>query len=83
MRPTIRNRIVLLVFAVVGVYGASLGYGFVGFDDPDYVTANPIVQRGLSADGVKWAFTTHAAQNWHPLTWLSLMLLGLVLRRRR
>ena len=65
---------VLLVFAVVGVYGASLGYGFVGFDDPDYVTANPIVQRGLSADGVKWAFTTHAAQNWHPLTWLSLML---------
>ncbi|MEZ4397595.1 MAG: tetratricopeptide repeat protein [Candidatus Krumholzibacteriia bacterium] len=65
---------VLLVLAVVGVYGASLGYGFVGFDDPDYVTANPIVQRGLSADGVKWAFTTHAAQNWHPLTWLSLML---------
>ena len=32
------------------------------------------VQSGLSWQGVKWAFTTGHASNWHPLTWLSLML---------
>jgi tetratricopeptide (TPR) repeat protein len=28
----------------------------------------------LTADAVRWAFTTGHAANWHPLTWLSLML---------
>ena len=48
--------------------------GFVHFDDPDYVTANPIVQQGLGPGGVVWAFTTDHAGNWFPLTWLSHML---------
>ena len=29
---------------------------------------------GLTADGVRWAFTTLPVANWHPLTWLSHML---------
>ena len=29
---------------------------------------------GLSWSNVAWAFTTMHAANWHPLTWLSLML---------
>ncbi len=65
---------VLLVLAVVAVYGPTLGFDFVNFDDPDYVSENPIVQRGLSGEGLRWAFTTYHAQNWHPLTWVSLML---------
>src|SRR5207253_2728633 len=28
---------------------------------------------GLTADGIRWAFTTGAASNWHPLTWISHM----------
>ncbi len=47
---------------------------FVRFDDQDYVTANRAVQRGLSWDGVSWAFSSTTAANWHPLTWLSHML---------
>ncbi len=47
------------------------GYGFVNYDDPDYVTANPHVQAGFSAAGVKWALTAGIASNWHPLTWMS------------
>jgi Flp pilus assembly protein TadD len=31
------------------------------------------VQDGVTLAGVKWAFTTLAAANWHPLTWLSHM----------
>lgn len=55
-------------------YGAALGFEFVAFDDPDYVTENPRVLSGLSRANVAWAFTTGHASNWHPLTWLSHML---------
>jgi len=47
---------------------------FVDYDDGQYVRANRHVQDGLSWRGVKWAFTTTHASNWHPLTWLSHML---------
>jgi protein O-mannosyl-transferase len=59
--------LVALVYAQVG------GFGFVAYDDGLYVAGNPMVQRGLTLDGVAWAFTTLTASNWHPLTWLSLM----------
>src|SRR5271157_3639394 len=48
--------------------------GFVAFDDATYVHDNPHVRQGLTWPGVGWAFTTGEAGNWHPLTWLSLML---------
>lgn len=47
---------------------------FTNYDDQDYVTSNEIVKSGLSWGGLKWAFTTGHASNWHPLTWLSHML---------
>ena len=47
---------------------------FIDYDDPDYATANEVVKSGLTREGVKWAFTTSHANNWHPLTWLSHML---------
>ena len=47
--------------------------GFVGFDDPRYITRNDQVRAGLTARSVAWAFTTTHANNWHPLTWLSHM----------
>ncbi len=47
---------------------------FIDFDDQEYVTENEQVARGLSWDGVLWAFQTGHAANWHPLTWLSHML---------
>jgi tetratricopeptide (TPR) repeat protein len=47
---------------------------FVFYDDPDYVTDNAHVRQGLSWSNIGWAFTTNAAGNWHPITWLSHML---------
>ncbi len=52
----------------------ALSCEFVNYDDPQYVTKNPQVKGGLSADGARWAFNTFDAANWHPLTWLSLQL---------
>jgi protein O-mannosyl-transferase len=57
----------LLVFMPVG------RFGFVNFDDDVYVTANPFVSHGLTLAGIKWAFTSFYADNWHPITWLSHM----------
>jgi tetratricopeptide (TPR) repeat protein len=63
-----------LFVATASVYAPVWPNEFVHFDDDVYITANPHVQGGLTADGVKWAFTSAYASNWHPLTWLSHML---------
>jgi len=63
----------LVLVTTLGVFAPALDFGFVDYDDSLYVTQVPIVQRGLTAHGVRWAFTTFQAGNWHPLTWLSLM----------
>lgn len=64
----------LLAAAVFLTYSRVLHFDFVTFDDPEYVTANPHVQAGLSLAGVAWAFGSAAAGSWFPLTWLSHML---------
>ena len=68
--------LVCVVLALVnfGLYWSVADYEFVKYDDDTYITDNRIVQRGLSFEGVKWAFTTGRASNWHPVTWLSHML---------
>ena len=55
------------------VYWPARRCEFLNFDDGYYFTDNPYVKAGLTWDGVLWAFTTGHAANWHPLTWLSLM----------
>lgn len=76
MRPRGLKLVVclFLVIATVTAYWQVRNHGFVNYDDDLYVTNNRNVQAGLTWDGVKWAFTTTHASNWHPLTWLSHML---------
>ena len=66
--------ILFLVIATALVYGQVWDFDFIHYDDPHYVRDNVIVQNGLTWQGVRWAFTTTAMANWHPLTWLSYML---------
>jgi tetratricopeptide (TPR) repeat protein len=49
-------------------------FDFITLDDRGYVLENPHVTTGLKMDNIIWAFTTGHEANWHPLTWLSLML---------
>ena len=58
----------MLAGALLAAYGQVLHFDFVTYDDPDYVTANPQVQAGLTWPGVAWAFRTSFAGNWFPLT---------------
>jgi Flp pilus assembly protein TadD len=65
----------MLVLATIALYWPATGYDFVNYDDPEFLTANPHVQGGLSWEGVKWAFgNTEQAVYWAPLMWLSHML---------
>jgi protein O-mannosyl-transferase len=61
----------LLALAVAVVFGQTVRYDFVNFDDNAYVYNNPHVACGLTQQTVAWAFTTFHSSNWHPLTWLS------------
>src|SRR5687767_14875095 len=63
-----------LVALVLAIYWPALRFAYVQFDDPEYVLENAVVRAGLTVEGVQWAFTTRHVGNWHPLTWLSLML---------
>jgi protein O-mannosyl-transferase len=65
---------VALAVATFIIYAPTLQHDFVDYDDGQYVVSNSHVQAGLTWEGVKWAFVTGEASNWHPLTWLSHML---------
>ena len=56
------------------VFGQTLRHEFVNYDDGDYVFKNSQVARGLTLEGIVWAFTHVHSSNWHPLTWISHML---------
>jgi tetratricopeptide (TPR) repeat protein len=66
----------LLAAATIAVFWQVSRHEFVNFDDPAYVTYNPVVREGLTWPGITWAFTNlHGeATYWHPVTWLSHML---------
>jgi protein O-mannosyl-transferase len=56
------------------VYKPVFHAQFVGYDDPEYVTGNAHILSGITLENLRWAFVTNHAGNWHPVTWISLML---------
>ena len=63
----------LLIIAAFMAFWQVTQNDFTNFDDTKYVTENGHIQDGLTVEGIKWAFTTGHAGNWHPLTWISHM----------
>lgn len=72
------RRIVLAILLSIAV-GAfwwlrTEDYEFLRIDDLAYVTENANVQGGLTVPNISWAFANvNQGNNWHPLTWTSLM----------
>ncbi len=60
-----------LLLAVAMVFGPTVPYGFVNYDDNVFVAGNRAIQSGLSVAGVRWAMTTSQGSQWAPLTWIS------------
>jgi protein O-mannosyl-transferase len=74
--PIDRRAVPFLFLAVIvaAAFAPAVGNGFVGYDDPGYVTRQPHVAGGLTAAGLAWSLTAVLQSNWHPLTWVSHML---------
>src|SRR6266550_5991377 len=68
--------LILLGLAVVtfGIYAQVIGHRFITIDDLSYIEGNPMVNRGVTLEGLTWAFTTFHEANWHPLTWIAHMI---------
>jgi hypothetical protein len=71
-----RNAIIcgLLMVAILVLYWRVINYEFVNYDDDLYITENLYVQKGVTWEGTKWAFSFNNVVYFHPLSWLSHML---------
>jgi tetratricopeptide (TPR) repeat protein len=80
MRRTIIDGVVItgvcagLVALVWFVFGQTIKFPFINFDDPEYVYEVPEINSGFSLHNVAWAFMHWPATNWFPLKNISLML---------
>ncbi|HXB53196.1 MAG TPA: tetratricopeptide repeat protein [Vicinamibacteria bacterium] len=78
---TRRRTLVALALALLSLlaFAGVLKCGFIGFDDPLYVSANPHIRDGLSGQGMRWGlgagllFDSPNADYWAPLTVFSRM----------
>ncbi|MDI6686587.1 MAG: hypothetical protein QME06_00005, partial [Desulfobacterales bacterium] len=64
----------LLVIATLTAYWQVMNYPFINFDDDSYILKNHFVQKGLTWEGISWAFSFKSSTYWHPVVWLSHML---------
>ena len=60
----------VLVAMTWAVFGQTVRFGFVNYDDGKYVYENPMVRKGLTWEGARWALSYSEIGPWHPLTWL-------------
>lgn len=65
--------VLAILISIVVVYGQTLRFPFLMWDDPVYILKPP-VSMGLTVASLKSAFTSQLMNHWHPLTMISHML---------
>ncbi len=65
-------RVLTLIAICWAIYGQSLGFDFLPFDDYE-VYNNPVITAGLSLQGIGHFFSHYVGPNWFPLNWISHM----------
>jgi Flp pilus assembly protein TadD len=63
-----------LALLVLAVFGQTLRFEFVNYDDGVQVYAVPQIENGLTLRGISWAFTHGHGGHWIPLNTISHML---------
>ena len=63
-----------LFLLVVAVFFQARNFGFLNFDDNQYIQEIEAVKAGLTWKSVWWAWTNSHVGQWHPLTSMSFML---------
>ena len=61
----------MLTILILSVYSQVSSFEFVSYDDPNYISYS---SRDLSLKNISEVFLSTKYANWHPLTWLSLMI---------
>jgi len=64
----------ILAAITLSAYAPVTHYGFVNYDDPQYVYQNTRITSGINFANVAWAFSHIHSENWHPLTTITHML---------
>src|SRR5689334_19351227 len=72
-RRTVWGVCVFLAAITLAVFGQTVRFDFVNYDDTLYVYENPEVSRGLTFAGLWHAFRHGSPANWDPLTTISHM----------
>jgi len=67
-------QILLLVFAVIAIYGQSLWFGYVNYDDTLILNKRWIIYRELSWEGLRNIFTPRGMATYQPLRHLAFAL---------
>ncbi len=65
----------LIAVAVLAVFGQTFNDEYIAFDDRDYLSGNRIISQGLTAEGLRFAFTGTVVSHWNPVTVLSHMVM--------
>ena len=65
---------IFLAVITFAVFGQTLRYEFVNYDDNSQVYDNSAVKSGLTLKSISWAFKFNQWDYWHPLDFLSHML---------
>src|ERR1043166_9339537 len=52
-----------LAIVTFGIYAQVIGHRFITLDDSSYIRDNPMVNRGVTFEGLGWVFTTFYAMN--------------------
>ncbi|HTU26720.1 MAG TPA: tetratricopeptide repeat protein [Pirellulales bacterium] len=63
-----------LITVIAIIFGQTLWFDFLTYDDAWLVSGNRLVNRGLTVDGISAAFVSGPAGEWYPLSMISHML---------
>ncbi|MDX1572138.1 MAG: hypothetical protein R3200_16765, partial [Xanthomonadales bacterium] len=74
LRAPVALAVLLVIAAGLGIYHEAASFGFLNWDDDVYLYGNPIVVKGLTAEGWRYAWSIGLPPYYMPLTWLSFML---------
>ena len=72
-RGIIAGLCVGLIALIWFVFGQTVRFPFINYDDPEYVYEVPEINSGLSLHNLKWAFTHWPSTNWFPVKNISHM----------
>jgi tetratricopeptide (TPR) repeat protein len=56
---------------IIAIYLQVGNYGFILYDDEDYILLHSRLRLGFTFENIQWFLTSSYASNWHPITWFS------------